>query len=101
MARTFSQIIQSSTPTLVDFFAGWCGPCKAMKPELDKLKASQGDRLSIIKVDVDRNPTAAQAYQVQGVPTLILFRSGKMLWRQSGAMQAAQLSEIIRKHTEG
>ncbi len=95
---TFSEMINSSKPVLVDFFATWCGPCKTMEPILKNVKSELGDVASIIKIDVDRNPAAAQAYQVQGVPTLILFKEGKILWRQSGVVPAKQLEAIIRQY---
>lgn len=98
MATTFSEMINSSKPVLVDFFATWCGPCKTMEPILKNVKSELGDAASIIKIDVDRNPAAAQAYQVQGVPTLILFKEGKILWRQSGVIPAKQLEAIIRQY---
>lgn len=98
MATTFSEMINSSKPVLVDFFATWCGPCKTMEPILKNVKSALGDAASIIKIDVDRNPAAAQAYQVQGVPTLILFKEGKVLWRQSGVIPAKQLEAIIRQY---
>lgn len=98
MATTFSDMINSSKPVLVDFFATWCGPCKTMEPILKSVKSELGDAASIIKIDVDRNPAAAQAYQVQGVPTLILFKEGKVLWRQSGVVPAKQLEMIIRQY---
>jgi thioredoxin 1 len=91
----FSELINSETPLLVDFTAEWCGPCKMMKPILDEVKQKLGNDATIIKVDVDRNPEAAQAYDIQGVPTLILFQKGKILWRQSGVVQANQLEQII------
>lgn len=93
---TFQEIIQDDKPVLVDFFAEWCGPCKTMAPELKKLVDMRGDSLRVIKVDVDRNPDAAAHFGIQGVPTLILFRKGSQLWRQSGAMTAVQLDRIIR-----
>ena len=92
----FTEIINGEKPTLVDFFAEWCGPCKMMKPILDELKSKMGNSINIIKVDVDKNPYAASAYQVRGVPTLILFQNGKPLWRQSGVVPANQLVKVIK-----
>lgn len=96
---TFNEMIQSEKPVLVDFFAEWCGPCKMMAPILKDVKAALGDSASIIKVDVDKNPQAAQHYQVQGVPTLILFKNGKPVWRQSGVVQKNGLLSVINQHT--
>ena len=96
---TFNEMIQSDKPVLVDFSAEWCGPCKMMAPILKDLKKEIGDTATIIKVDVDKNPQAASAYQVQGVPTLILFKNGQPLWRQSGVVQKAGLLGIIKKFT--
>lgn len=94
---TFQELIQSEKPVLVDFFAEWCGPCKMMAPILQDVKAEIGDTASIVKVDVDKNPMAANAFQVQGVPTLILFRKGEVLWRQSGVVPKQGLVGVIRK----
>jgi thioredoxin 1 len=96
---SFQEILNADTPVLVDFFAEWCGPCKMMAPELKKLADMHGDKLRVLKVDVDKNPQAAAHYGVRGVPTLILFRKGEQLWRQSGAMSAGQLSAIVRQKT--
>jgi len=96
---TFNELIQSDKPVLVDFFAEWCGPCKVMAPILKDVKQEVGDSVSILKVDVDKNPQAAAAFQVQGVPTLILFKEGKVLWRQSGVVQKNGLVGVIKKFT--
>lgn len=91
----FNELIGSDQPVLVDFSAGWCGPCKMMAPILKQLKGMLGERVTILKVDIDKNPAVSSKYQVQGVPTLILFRNGQVRWRQSGVMPAAQLQQLI------
>lgn len=99
MANKFFQIIQSDVPTLVDFFAEWCGPCKTMKPILAELKRKMGDKLIILKIDIDKSPQAATAYKIQGVPTLILFHKGAIKWRQSGVVPLHELEQIVKQHT--
>lgn len=98
MAQTFRDLITSGKPVLVDFFATWCGPCKVMAPVLTELKKEVGDKLTIVKVDIDKQPDLAQALSVQGVPTFVLFKDGMPLWRQSGAMSKAQLKGFLQPH---
>lgn len=95
---TFNELIDSDKPLLVDFSAEWCGPCKMMAPILQELKSIVGDSVNIIKIDVDRNPQTAGEFQIQGVPTLILFQNGKQLWRQSGVVPAKHLEKIIQEN---
>lgn len=93
--ENFNDIINGNQLTLVDFFATWCGPCKQMHPVLEQLKASEGENLRIIKLDVNKNEALASAYRIQSVPTLMLFRNGELLWRQSGAMSLADLKVLL------
>ena len=93
--ENFNEIINSEQLTLIDFFATWCGPCKMMHPVLEQLKAELGDSIRIIKIDVDKNNSLASNYRVQSVPTLMLFRRGEQLWRQSGALPLSSLMNLI------
>lgn len=97
MASSFNDLIQSDKPVLVDFFAEWCGPCKMMAPILKQVKEDLKENVTIIKVDVDRNPAAAQAYNIQGVPTLMIFQKGQVKWRQSGVVPAGALKQTLLK----
>jgi len=94
----FSQIINADKPVLIDFFAEWCGPCKMMGPILKEVKDELGENLTVIKIDVDKNQELAGKLQVRGVPTLILYKSGKQLWRQSGVVQKNDLISLINSH---
>lgn len=93
---SFQELINSDTPVLVDFFATWCGPCKMMSPILQDVAAKMGDKARIVKVDVDKNPQAAAAFEVRGVPTLIIFKKGQQIWRQSGVVPADQIVQQLK-----
>lgn len=93
--ESFRDIINSDVPTLVDFYATWCGPCRAMVPVLDQLKNDFGTKVRVIKIDVDRNPVIADKFKIRGVPTFILFKKGEVIWRQSGGMDVNTLKQKI------
>ncbi len=95
---SFSQIINQNVPVLVDFKADWCAPCKMMTPILKQVKQNLKNQIKIIKIDIDQTPSVAQKYAVRGVPTLILFKNGESVWRQSGVLQANQIITIIKNY---
>ena len=94
----FNEIINGDQLTLVDFYATWCGPCQRMHPVLDQLKEDLGSDIRIIKLDVDKNESLSVAYRIQSVPTLMLFRKGEVVWRQSGGMSLDNLKSLINKY---
>ena len=98
MKSSFNKIINSQTPVLVDFFADWCEPCKMLAPILKQVKEELGDAVKIIKIDVDKNQPLAAKYQVRGVPTMLLFKKGKQVWRQSGVLQKNEIINIINSN---
>ena len=95
----FNDLINSETPVLVDFFATWCGPCQMLAPVLKQVKDNLGERISIIKIDVDKNQELASKFQVRGVPTMLLFQKGQQLWRQSGVLSKEEITKIIIEKT--
>ena len=98
MRGSFKQIINSEIPVLVDFYADWCGPCKMLAPILREVKEALGEELRIVKIDVDKNEKLARKYQVKGVPTMLLFKKGKQIWRQSGLVPKPELIQIIQSY---
>ena len=100
MNTSFDKLIHSETPVLIDFYATWCGPCQMLGPVLKQVKDSLGERISIIKIDVDKNQEIAAVYQVRGVPKMMLFQKGKQLWRQSGVLSKEEIIKVIIEKSE-
>jgi|SRR6185312_8901927 len=98
--KSFQELINGDQPVLVDFSAEWCGPCKMMPPILKEVKDELKDSITIIKLDIDRNPKVARDFQIQSVPTLVIFQKGDVKWRQSGVVPARQLQQIVRQFTQ-
>ncbi|SRR5690554_415630 len=98
MKSKFSEIVKDTKPVLVDFYADWCGPCQVLAPILEEVKSDLGEKVKIIKIDVDKNQALASDFGVRGVPTLILFKEGEQVWRQSGLMSKRDLSEVIESY---
>lgn len=93
----FHELINQNTPTLVDFYADWCGPCKMMPPILKEVKNELGSSVNILKVDVEKNRKAASKYDIRSIPTLILFKNGKILWRKTGVAQVGEIKQAVKK----
>lgn len=98
MKTNFNTLINSHDTVMVDFFAEWCGPCKMLAPNLKAMKEQLGDAVKVVKIDVDKNPSIAAQFQVRGVPTLLLFKNGQQVWRQSGLLQPQQLIDIVKSY---
>jgi thioredoxin 1 len=95
---TFSDLTNSDKPVLVDFYADWCAPCRAMKPILEDLKAQVGDGVSIYKIDVDKNQMIAERYAIRSIPTIILFKNGEPVWRKSGVASSVELQRVVEQN---
>ena len=94
----FNEMINQPKPTLVDFFATWCGPCKMIKPVLEELKKKMGNKIIILKIDIDKNISLSSEYRIQSVPTLVLWKQGEIIWRQSGALSLNELEQVLSSY---
>ena len=98
MKTSFNDLVNSDTPVLIDFYADWCGPCKMMTPILEEVKQKMGDDVKIVKIDTDKNRDLSMKFGIRSIPTLMLFQSGKELWRQAGVLPADQIQNVISAH---
>ncbi|MBT8181880.1 MAG: thioredoxin [Eudoraea sp.] len=98
MKQNFRKLTSGDIPVLVDFYADWCGPCKTLAPILKQVKEELGDTIKIVKIDVDKNQSIASKYQVRGVPTMLLFKDSKQLWRQSGVLPKNEIINIVESY---
>lgn len=98
MKQNFRKLTSGEIPVLVDFYADWCGPCKTLAPILKQVKEELGDTIKIVKIDVDKNQSIASKYQVRGVPTMLLFKNSKQLWRQSGVLPKNEIINVVESH---
>jgi thioredoxin 1 len=98
MKTSFDQLIKSSTPVLVDFYADWCGPCKMMEPVIKEVAQNVSGKVKVIKIDTDRNPEVSNQYGIRGIPTFILFKDGKIVWRQSGAVPKHVIENVLKPY---
>lgn len=99
MKGNFNQLINADNPVFIDFFADWCGPCKALAPTISELAKEVKDKVRVLKIDVDKNQAIAQKYGIRGVPTLMLFKKGEVIWRESGVLSKKQLMRVIEQYT--
>jgi thioredoxin 1 len=98
MKSNFNELIQGSTPVLIDFYADWCAPCKMMAPILEDVKSKLGEDVKILKIDTERNQQLSGMLGIRSIPTLILFKNGEVVWRQSGVVPADQIASIVKEH---
>jgi len=99
MAQSFKDLVNGDQPVLVDFFATWCGPCKAMMPALKEVAEEVSGKVKVLKVDIDKNMKFATSLKIMGVPTLMLYKDGEIVWREPGVKSKQQMLNVIKEHT--